>query len=145
MLRRSFLLAAVSAPGLGSLAGCRHTGPSPTATRASASAPAPITVAPAPKIVDGPLPAITAGTRFGERPTIAKVPGKPSKNLAVRTVIAGNGPIAAANDFLQVNFLGQTWDTAKVFDNTYDRKAPALIHLAKTSVMDGWLYALTGK
>ncbi|MFD8229881.1 FKBP-type peptidyl-prolyl cis-trans isomerase, partial [Streptomyces massasporeus] len=31
------------------------------------------------------------------------------------------------------------------FDNTYDRKAPALIHLAKTSVMDGWLYALTGK
>src|SRR5207248_45465 len=39
----------------------------------------------------------------------------------------------------------QIWDTAKVFDNSYDRKTPLLIQLAQGSIIDGWRYALTGK
>ncbi|MER7692738.1 FKBP-type peptidyl-prolyl cis-trans isomerase [Streptomyces sp. NPDC097610] len=146
-MRRRSLMIAVPA-GLVTLAGCGDdksdkaksstSSPSPSAA-ASASA------APPPKIVDGPLPAITAGAKFGEKPTVAKGSGSPSKDLAVRTVIAGGGKTVAENDYIQANYLGQIWDTAKVFDNSYDRKTPLIIQLAQGGIIDGWRYALVGK
>ncbi|MFH9085372.1 FKBP-type peptidyl-prolyl cis-trans isomerase [Streptomyces sp. NPDC017673] len=142
MRRRSLLLAAVPA-GLVTLAGCgdgksdsSKTGASPSATASSA---------PPPKIVEGPLPAVTAGTKFGEKPTVAKGPGDPSKNLAVKTLITGSGRTVAENDFIQANYLGQIWSTAKVFDNSYDRKRPLVIQLAQGGIIDGWRYGLAGK
>ena len=146
-MRRRSLLIAVPA-GLVTLAGCgddksdkakSSSSQSPSAA-ASASAPPP-----APKIVDGPLPAITAGTKFGEKPTVAKGTGDPSKDLAVKTVIAGGGKTVVENDYIQANYLGQVWDTAKVFDNSYDRKTPLVIQLAQGGIIDGWRYALVGK
>ncbi|MET7848125.1 FKBP-type peptidyl-prolyl cis-trans isomerase [Streptomyces avermitilis] len=145
MRRRSVLLAVPA--GLVTLAGCGDeksdtaktkpsTSPSPSASTSSA---------PPPKIVDGPLPAITAGTKFNEKPTVAKGSGAPSKDLAVKTVIAGSGKTVAENDYIQANYLGQVWDTAKVFDNSYDRKTPLIIQLSQGSIIDGWRYALAGK
>ncbi|BAC74397.1 MULTISPECIES: FKBP-type peptidyl-prolyl cis-trans isomerase [Streptomyces] len=145
MRRRSVLLAVPA--GLVTLAGCGDeksdtaktkpsTSPSPSASASSA---------PPPKIVDGPLPAITAGTKFDEKPTVAKGSGDPSKDVAVKTVIAGSGKTVAENDYIQANYLGQVWDTAKVFDNSYDRKTPLVIQLAQGSIIDGWRYALAGK
>ncbi|MEU9476160.1 FKBP-type peptidyl-prolyl cis-trans isomerase [Streptomyces sp. NPDC048191] len=143
MRRRTLLLAALPAAGLCPLVGCDHN-ESPSSRTSPSTVPA-TSPPPPPKIVDGPLPAITAGTRFGEKPTVAKGPGEPSKDLAVRTVIAGSGPIAAANDYTQVNFLGQIWATAKVFDNSYDDKTPVFVQLAQGGVVASWRYALTGK
>ncbi|MFF3332042.1 FKBP-type peptidyl-prolyl cis-trans isomerase [Streptomyces sp. NPDC002888] len=147
MRRRSLILAAVPA-GLVTLAGCGDdksdsskasdsASPSPSAAETSA--------APPPKIVDGPLPAITAGTKLNEKPTVAKGSGEPSDQLAVKTVIAGNGQTVAENDYIQANYLGQVWASGKVFDNSYDRKTPLVIQLAAGSIIDGWRYALTGK
>ena len=142
MRRRSLLLAVLPA-GLISLAGCGggksgsgKTGDSPSPSASSA---------PPPKIVDGPLPAVTAGAKFGEKPTVAKGTGTPSKDLAVRTLIAGSGRAVAENDVVKADYLGQIWDSAKVFDNSYDRKAPLVIPLAQGSIIDGWRYALAGK
>ncbi|MER6675969.1 FKBP-type peptidyl-prolyl cis-trans isomerase [Streptomyces sp. NPDC000983] len=144
-MRRRSLLIAVPA-GLATLAACGDDkadsseasgSPSPSAPESSA--------APSPKIVDGPLPAITAGTEFGQKPTVAKGSGEPSKDLAVKTVIAGNGQTVAENDYIQAHYLGQIWATAKVFDNSYDRKTPLVIQLAQGSIIDGWRYALPGK
>ncbi|RPF32176.1 FKBP-type peptidyl-prolyl cis-trans isomerase [Streptomyces sp. TLI_185] len=144
-MRRRSLLIAVPA-GLVTLAGCgddksdsskAEASPSPSASATSA--------APPPKIVDGPLPAITAGTKFGEKPTVAKGTGEPSKDLAVKTLIAGGGQTVAENDYVQAHYLGQIWNTAKVFDNSYDRKTPLIIQLAEGSIIDGWRYGLTGK
>ncbi|MFF4714646.1 FKBP-type peptidyl-prolyl cis-trans isomerase [Streptomyces eurythermus] len=140
MRRRSLLLAAVPA-GLVTLAGCGDDSSDSSSTEASPSASA----TPPPKIVDGPLPAITDGRRFGEKPTVAKGPGTPSKNLAVRTVIAGGGRTVAENEFIRADYLGQIWDTGKVFDNSYDRKRPLVMQLAQGSIIDGWRYALQGK
>ncbi|MEV5174714.1 FKBP-type peptidyl-prolyl cis-trans isomerase [Streptomyces flaveolus] len=142
MRRRSLLLAAVPA-GLVTLAGCGDDKSDSSKTGASPSASA--SSAPPPKIVDGPLPAVTAGTKFGEKPTVAKGPGEPSKNLAVKTLIAGSGRTIAENDFIQANYLGQIWSTAKVFDNSYDRKRPLVIQLAQGGIIDGWRYGLAGK
>ncbi|MFD3840377.1 FKBP-type peptidyl-prolyl cis-trans isomerase [Streptomyces sp. NPDC058642] len=144
-MRRRSLLIAVPA-GMATLAACNDDGASSAESSDSASPSASATSgAPAPKIVDGPLPAITAGAKFGEKPTVAKGSGDPSGQLAVKTVIAGNGRTAAEGDFLVANYLGQIWDTAKVFDNSFDRGSALAIQLAQASVIDGWRYALTGK
>lgn len=132
--------------GLVTLAGCGDDKADSSKATDSASPSAGATsAAPSPKIVDGPLPAITAGTQFDEKPTVAKGSGDPSKDLAVKTVIAGGGTTVAEGDYVQANYLGQIWDTAKVFDNSYDRKTPLVIQLAQGSIIDGWRYALTGK
>ncbi|WP_369388227.1 FKBP-type peptidyl-prolyl cis-trans isomerase [Streptomyces sp. CG1] len=142
MRRRSLLLAAVPA-GLVTLAAC---GDGKSASSKASASPSPsVPSAPPPKIVEGPLPAITGGAKFGEKPTVAKGPGAPSKNLAVKTVIAGSGSTIAENDFIQANYLGQIWDTAKVFDNSYDKKRPLVLQLAEGGVIDGWRYGLAGK
>ncbi|PZT69901.1 FKBP-type peptidyl-prolyl cis-trans isomerase [Streptomyces sp. SW4] len=144
-MRRRSLLIAVPA-GLVTLAACGDEGSDSSKASDSASPSAPATSAPpAPKIVDGPLPAITAGTGFDEKPTVAKGSGDPSDQLAVKTAIVGNGKTVAENDFVVANYLGQIWATAKVFDNSYDRKTPIVIQLAQGSIIDGWRYALTGK
>ncbi|MEV0637219.1 FKBP-type peptidyl-prolyl cis-trans isomerase [Streptomyces sp. NPDC050619] len=145
-MRRRSLLIAVPA-GLVTLAGCGddEADSSKASDSASPSPSAPASSAPRPKIVDGPLPAITAGAKFDTKPTIAKGSGDPSKQLAVKTLVAGSGKTVAENDYIQANYLGQIWDTAKVFDNSYDRKKPLIIQLAAGSIIDGWRYALTGK
>ncbi|MEV8552069.1 FKBP-type peptidyl-prolyl cis-trans isomerase [Streptomyces glaucescens] len=144
-MRRRSLMIAVPA-GLVTLAGCGDDKADSSKASDSASPTAPATsAAPSPKIVDGPLPAITAGTGFDEKPTVAKGSGAPSKDLAVKTVVAGGGRTVAEGDYIQANYLGQIWDTAKVFDNSYDRKTPLVIQLSQGSIIDGWRYALTGK
>lgn len=142
MRRRSLFRAAVPA-GLVTLAGCG--GGSSGSGKASPSPSASESSVPPPKIVEGPLPAITAGTKFGQKPTVAKGSGDPSKNLAVRTAIAGGGRTVAENDFIQAHYLGQIWDTAKVFDNSYDRGTPLVMQLAQGSLIDGWRYGLAGR
>ncbi|WP_171113423.1 MULTISPECIES: FKBP-type peptidyl-prolyl cis-trans isomerase [Streptomyces] len=144
-MRRRSLLIAVPA-GLVTLAACGDEGSDSGKASDTASPSAPATsAAPTPKIVDGPLPAITAGTKFGEKPTVAKGSGDPSKDLAVKTLIAGGGRTVAENDYIVAHYLGQIWDSAKVFDNSYDRKTPLLIQLAQGGIIDGWRYGLTGK
>ncbi|MFF8094751.1 FKBP-type peptidyl-prolyl cis-trans isomerase [Streptomyces sp. NPDC016675] len=144
-MRRRSLLIAVPA-GLVTLAACGDDDSGSSSTGDSASPEASGTSAPpSPKIVDGPLPAITAGTKFDEKPTVAKGSGDPSKDLAVKTVIAGGGKAVAENDFVIANYLGQIWSSAKVFDNSYDRKTPLVIQLAQGSIIEGWRYALAGR
>jgi peptidylprolyl isomerase len=142
-VRRRSLLIALPA-GLVTLAGCGDDKSDSSKASESASPSAP-SEPPPPKIVDGPLPKVTAGTQFGQKPTVAKGDGDPSKDLAVKTLIAGDGQTLAENDFVQAHYLGQIWNTAKVFDNSYDRKTPLMIQLAKGSVIDGWRYGLAGR
>ncbi|NEC47185.1 FKBP-type peptidyl-prolyl cis-trans isomerase [Actinospica acidiphila] len=144
-MRRRSLLIAVPA-GLATLAACGDDkSDSGKASETAAPSEPEASAAPSPKIVEGPLPAITAGTKFGEKPTVAKGSGEPSKDLAVKTVIAGGGRTIAENDFVVAHYLGQVWSTAKVFDNSYDRKEPLAIQLAQGQIIDGWRYGLVGK
>ncbi len=63
----------------------------------------------------------------------------------MKTLIAGSGKTVAENDFVVAHYLGQVWNTAKVFDNSYDRKARLAIQLTQGQIIDGWRYALAGK
>ncbi|MFD7549921.1 FKBP-type peptidyl-prolyl cis-trans isomerase [Streptomyces sp. NPDC059578] len=97
------------------------------------------------KIVSGPVPDITAGKKWGEKPTVAKGSGTPSSDLAVKNVLPGSGVTVAKGDHLQANYLGQIWSSAKVFDNSYDRGAPAIFQIGVGQVIPGWDQALVGK
>ncbi|GHG20029.1 FKBP-type peptidyl-prolyl cis-trans isomerase [Streptomyces filamentosus] len=91
------------------------------------------------------LPAITAGAKFGEKPTLAKGEGDPPKELKVNVVSEGDGPVTKEGDALQVNYLGQTWDSTTPFDNSFDRGEPFTLTLGAGQVIKGWDQGLKGQ
>ncbi|MFJ2772396.1 FKBP-type peptidyl-prolyl cis-trans isomerase [Streptomyces sp. NPDC087300] len=143
MRRRSLLLAVPA--GLLTLAGCGDDKADKAKSKTSDSPTNSPSAAPTAKIVDGPVPEITKGDKFGEKPTVAKGSGKPSSDLAVKTLIEGKGKEVAKGDYLQAHYLGQIWATAKVFDNSYDRGNPTVFPIGTGQVIPGWDQALVGK
>ncbi|MER7663256.1 FKBP-type peptidyl-prolyl cis-trans isomerase [Streptomyces sp. NPDC096193] len=91
------------------------------------------------------LPAITAGEKFGQKPTLAKGEGDPPKELKVNVVSEGKGQEIKKGDAIQVNYLGQSWDSTKPFDNSFDRKQPFDLTLGAGQVIKGWDQGLEGQ
>lgn len=147
MRRRSVLLAVpalmLTAAGCGSDSKKSDSASSPSPSGSASVSPTP-SGTPSAKIVDGPVPAVTAGTKFNEKPTVAKGTGTPSTDLAVKTVIKGDGPKIAAGDYIQVNYLGQIWSSAKVFDTSFGR-APYTNVIGQGKVIPGWDQGLVGQ
>ncbi|WP_329130224.1 FKBP-type peptidyl-prolyl cis-trans isomerase [Streptomyces sp. NBC_01476] len=151
MRRRSVLLAVpallLTAAGCGSSDDKSDASSSPSDSASDTASPSgtpSASASPSAKIVSGPVPPITAGTAFGQKPTVAKGSGAPSKDLAVKTVITGDGPALASGDYFQVNYVGQVWDTAKVFDTSFGR-GPYTNVLGQQKVIPGWDQALIGQ
>jgi peptidylprolyl isomerase len=143
-VRRRSVLLAVPALML-TAAGCGSDDKkSDSASSPSPSASATPSASPKPTTVSGPVPDITAGTAFGQKPTVAKGTVTPSKDLAVKTVIQGDGPVIAAGDYIEVNYLGQIWDTAKVFDTSWGR-GPYTNVIGQGKVIPGWDQGLVGQ
>jgi peptidylprolyl isomerase len=86
----------------------------------------------------------TASGKFGEKPVIKLPKGQPSKTLESKTLIQGNGPVVAKGQLLVANYLGETFRDGKVFDNSYDRKAPAGFSIGVGKVIPGWDEKLVG-
>ncbi|MFH9724872.1 FKBP-type peptidyl-prolyl cis-trans isomerase [Streptomyces sp. NPDC017254] len=91
------------------------------------------------------LPAITAGEKFGEKPTLAKGVGDPPKELKVNVISEGKGAVTKKGDALSVNYLGQAWDSTTPFDNSFDRGQPFSLTLGEGQVIKGWEQALEGQ
>ncbi|WP_031090944.1 FKBP-type peptidyl-prolyl cis-trans isomerase [Streptomyces sp. NRRL WC-3549] len=90
-------------------------------------------------------PAITAGAKFGEKPTLAKGEGDPPKELKTEVLSEGDGAKLKNGDAIQVNYLGQAWDSDKPFDNSFDRKQPFDLTLGAGMVIQGWDKGLVGQ
>ncbi|MEV4948695.1 FKBP-type peptidyl-prolyl cis-trans isomerase [Streptomyces sp. NPDC053755] len=91
------------------------------------------------------LPAITAGEKFGEKPTLAKGEGEPPKDLKVNVISEGKGAVLKKGDQADVNYLGQLWDGDKPFDNSFDRGQPFAVNIGGGGVIEGWQKALDGQ
>ncbi|MFI8366777.1 FKBP-type peptidyl-prolyl cis-trans isomerase [Streptomyces sp. NPDC085466] len=91
------------------------------------------------------LPAITAGQKFGEKPTLSKGEGDPPKELKVNVISEGDGPVTKDGDAVEVNYLGQTWDSTTPFDNSFDRGEPFTLTLGAGQVIKGWDQGLKGQ
>ncbi len=97
-------------------------------------------------------PALPAGTElptatgsFGDKPTLTfpKTTGAPT-TVQTKVLHQGTGPVVAKNDLLVAAYLGQIWN-GKVFDNSYDRKAPTGFTIGAGKVIPGWDSTLVGQ
>ncbi|MFF1841608.1 FKBP-type peptidyl-prolyl cis-trans isomerase [Streptomyces sp. NPDC058217] len=91
------------------------------------------------------FPAIAAGSKFGEKPTLSKGQGDPPKELKTQVISEGDGAKLKNGDAIQVNYLGQAWDSTKPFDNSFDRKQPFDLTLGAGMVIKGWDQGLVGQ
>jgi peptidylprolyl isomerase len=92
------------------------------------------------------LPAVTGS--YGDKPKV-KVDKTVKAGKTVKTAVLkeGKGPVVAKGDLLVADYLGSIYKSGKVFDNSYDRKAPAAFTLksGQNGVISGWVTALAGK
>lgn len=73
----------------------------------------------------GPLPGVTG--RFGADPVLTIPNGTPSKQLIVRTVIPGHGPVVRSGDYVLFNVEGKVWaGDREVVDSYTDRQPQGL-------------------
>ncbi|MFD7286256.1 FKBP-type peptidyl-prolyl cis-trans isomerase [Streptomyces sp. NPDC059863] len=91
------------------------------------------------------LPAISSGAKFGQKPTLDKGEGTPPKELKVDVLSKGDGATVKKGDAIQVNYLGQSWDSDKPFDNSFDRKQPFDLTVGAGMVIKGWDQGLEGQ
>jgi peptidylprolyl isomerase len=82
---------------------------------------------------------------FGKKPTVTHRDGEPDKALVTEVVKEGDGPEVKKGELLTANYLGQIWRDGKVFDNSYDRGAPASFPIGIGGVIAGWDEGLVGK
>jgi peptidylprolyl isomerase len=84
---------------------------------------------------------------YGKKPkvTVAK-DASPSDELESTVLSEGDGREVQVGDLLVADYLGEVYDSGKVFDNSYDRNAPAAFTLKKGEggVISGWVDALEG-
>lgn len=69
---------------------------------------------------------------------------QPTAKLRVSELITGEGPTVEKGDLIVVNYLGQTYQGKKPFDESYS-KQPASFGIGIGAVIKGWDQALVGK
>jgi peptidylprolyl isomerase len=86
---------------------------------------------------------------FGEKPTLTVPDTDPPRQLQTKVLTAGSGSKVQSGQTLVANYLGETWDLKdgqpNVFDNSYDRGAPAGFPIGTGKVIPGWDRALVGQ
>lgn len=128
------------------------TGTSTSGTDTSGTATsAPPTLGPAVPAATAVAPAVpadqlpTASGKFGSKPTLTFPSSGPPPSLQRQVLSEGAGATVTTGSYLEVNYLGQIWG-GKVFDNSYDKKAPFTFPLTagEGGVVSGWVVGLTG-
>jgi peptidylprolyl isomerase len=82
---------------------------------------------------------------FGTKPTITHREGEPDKSLVTEVLKEGDGAEVKKGELLTAHYIGQIWRDGKVFDNSYDRGAPASFPIGVGGVVAGWDEGLVGK
>lgn len=89
----------------------------------------------------------TVSGKYGTKPkiTVAK-DSDPAKKLQFDVLSEGSGPKVAVGDLLVADYLGSVYKSGKVFDNSYDRRAPSSFTLknGQGGVISGWVKSLKG-
>lgn len=84
----------------------------------------------------------------GEKPEVEIPEAEAPADLVVEVLEEGDGPKVEKGDWLVTDYLGQTWDQRDgedfVFDNSWDRGAPAGFVIGEERVIKGWDDGLVG-
>ncbi|GAB2835421.1 FKBP-type peptidyl-prolyl cis-trans isomerase [Actinocorallia aurea] len=93
---------------------------------------------------DDSLPKVTAAEKIGDAPTVEIPKTDPPKELVVKTLIQGTGPVTQKGQTLVTNYAGKVWRTGKEFDSSWTNGSPANFPIGNGSVIAGWDKALVG-
>ncbi len=93
----------------------------------------------------GNLPKVSAAT--GSQPQITIPSGKPPSTLVAKTLIKGTGPAIQKGDTVVVQYVGEIWQSKKVFDASWKRGQPFSFRIGSTpsQVIPGWDKGLLGQ
>ncbi len=93
---------------------------------------------------DDKLPEVTAPAKDGEAPGIKLPEGDAPKELTVKTLIEGSGPVVEKGQKLSAHYKGVIWKGGKEFDSSYANGDPAAFEIGTGAVIPGWDKALVG-
>ena len=92
------------------------------------------------------LPAITAGSKFGEEPTI-KFDGLPPPDIMFKVLSEGKGPEVQTGDVIVADFKGQIWQEENLeippFENTFETD-PIVKLIGKSAIIPAWDLKIPG-
>ncbi|MDX6742857.1 FKBP-type peptidyl-prolyl cis-trans isomerase [Actinocorallia sp. A-T 12471] len=94
---------------------------------------------------DAALPKVTPNKdKIGDAPTVEIPKVDPPKELVVKTLIEGTGPVTKSGQTLVTNYAGKIWRDGKEFDSSWANGAPANFPIGVGQVISGWDQALVG-
>lgn len=79
---------------------------------------------------------------FGEQPMIEFPGGSAPADLTVERLHEGSGALVGQGDYIVANYIGQVWDAAEPFNDSWDVGYP--IGFSLNMVIDGWKQGIPG-
>ncbi|OKL45968.1 hypothetical protein BSR29_08275 [Boudabousia liubingyangii] len=122
---------AANSNNLGTLEGTASTPSASTSATTESKVPAPTTDA---------LPQVDGD--FGQTPVIHPSTQEPPKELVVKVLKKGDGPVVSAKDTVSVNYQGVLWN-GQAFDGSFGSGQP--ISFPLTGVIPGWTQGLSNQ
>jgi len=95
----------------------------------------------------GALPTVVAPASSTAGPTVnVNTKATPPKDLQVKTVIKGTGPVVKKGDNIVVNYNGYIWRTGKSFQSSWSHpNQPYQTPIGEGAVIKGWDTGLVGQ
>ncbi|MET7681748.1 FKBP-type peptidyl-prolyl cis-trans isomerase [Streptomyces sp. NPDC005423] len=79
-----------------------------------------------------------------EKPEIDFPGGEPPKDLDIKDIWEGDGPVAKAGDTVSVHYVGVAFSTGEEFDASWNRGTPLKFQLGVGQVIAGWDQGVQG-
>ncbi|MGW2329559.1 FKBP-type peptidyl-prolyl cis-trans isomerase [Streptomyces sp. NPDC001700] len=79
-----------------------------------------------------------------DKPEVDFPGGEPPKDLEIKDLWEGDGPVAQAGNDIAVHYVGVAFSSGEEFDASYNRGGPMRIKLGVGQVIPGWDQGLQG-
>ncbi|MEW2400115.1 FKBP-type peptidyl-prolyl cis-trans isomerase [Streptomyces sp. NPDC046862] len=79
-----------------------------------------------------------------DKPEIDFPGGEPPKDLEIKDIWEGDGPVAKAGDSVSVHYVGVAFSTGEEFDASWNRGTPLQFQLGAGQVIAGWDQGVQG-
>ncbi|MER5208747.1 FKBP-type peptidyl-prolyl cis-trans isomerase [Streptomyces sp. NPDC002825] len=79
-----------------------------------------------------------------EKPEVDFPGGEPPKDLEIKDIWEGEGEVAQAGQFVQVHYVGVSFDSGEEFDASWNRGTPLEFKLGAGQVIAGWDQGVQG-
>jgi peptidylprolyl isomerase len=79
-----------------------------------------------------------------DKPEVDFPGGEPPKDLEIKDIWEGDGPVAKAGATVSVHYVGVSFSTGEEFDASWNRGTPLQFQLGAGQVISGWDQGVQG-